>query len=353
MNSKILVGASQLEDFVESIFSSAGMTKENARIVAKVLVWANLRGVDTHGVSRIALYLDFLTSGVMNATPSLSVVTDTLAVTVLDADRAAGPIAMSHACELAMKKARSAGIGLVMVRNTTHTAALGYYTQTMAQRGMIGLSFSASIPMMAFHGTRAAGVSTAPISMAVPGPSTEQDPVLLDMATSIVSFGQIMQSKRLNQPLAPGLALDSQGAPTTDSQAAKIPMPLGGPKGSGLSLMIELLASLTVGNPLISEYFSGKPNAKRHRQNAWVIAVDVFKFCPEQVFRADVARTVAVLKSLPPTTEGGDILMPGERGLREAAKRRVAGIPISAKLASELTVLASRFELKPPWTLAP
>lgn len=348
MNAKIHVNATELECFVESIFSAAGMAPENAKSVAKVLVWANLRGVDTHGVNRIAGYLDFLASGVINASASMSVLTDTLAVTVLDADRAAGPVAMNHATELAMEKARSAGIGLVMVRNTTHTASLGYYTQSMALRGMIGLSFCASIPMMAYHGARSAGVSTAPISMAVPGAGP--DPVVLDMATSIVSFGQLLQSKRLNQTLAPGLALDWQGEPTTDSQAAKIPLPLGGPKGSGLSLMIEMLASLTVANPLITEFFSGKPNAKRHGQNAWVIAVDVFKFCPEPVFRADVARTIAALKALPPTTEGGDILMPGERGLREAAKRRTNGIPLSVNLASELAALASKFELSVPWT---
>ncbi len=341
------VPAAELQAFVATLFARAGLRQADATVVAQALVWANLRGVDTHGVSRVAHYLEFIANGVINPARTLSVTVETLAVTVLDADRAAGPVAMQQATELAMAKARSAGLGLVMVRNTTHTGALGCYTQSLAQRGMLGLSICASNPMMAFHGARAAGVSTAPLSMAVPGAGAET--VLLDMASSIVSFGQIMQAKRQNLPLAPGLALDAAGEPTTDSQVAKIPMPLGGPKGSGLSLMIEMFTSLTVGNPLIAEFFSGNPEGKKHRQNAWVLALDVFKFCPEPVFRADVARTVAALKALPASVEGADILMPGERGYREAALRGSGGIPLSGKLAGELAGLATRFELNPPW----
>jgi len=347
----IRVPAAQLQAFVATLFAQAGLRPADASVVAQALVWANLRGVDTHGVSRVAHYFDFIANGVINPAASVSVAVETLAVTVLEADRAAGPVAMTQATELAMAKAKTAGLGLVMVRNTTHTGALGCYTQSLAQRGMLGLSICASNPMMAFHGAKAAGVSTAPISMAVPsaGEGAGAQTVLLDMASSIVSFGQITQAKRLNQPLVPGLALDAAGEPTIDSQVAKIPLPLGGPKGSGLALMFEMFASLTVGNPLIAEYFSGKPEGKKHKQNAWVLALDVAQFCPLEVFRIDVARTVAALKALPASVEGADILMPGERGYREAAKRSSSGIPLSPKVAAELAGLAARFELATPW----
>lgn len=343
----IRVPAAELQAFIARLFAHAGLRPTDATVVAQALIWANLRGVDTHGVSRVAHYFDFIANGVINPAATLSVAVETLAVTVLEADRAAGPVALTQATEMAMVKAKTAGLGLVMVRNTTHTGALGCYTQSLAQRGMLGLSICASNPMMAFHGAKAAGVSTAPLSMAVPGEGNET--VLLDMASSIVSFGQIMQAKRQNLPLAPGLALDAEGQPTTDSQVAKIPMPLGGPKGSGLSLMIEMFSSLTVGNPLIAEFFSGKPEGKKHRQNAWVLALDVAQFCPLDVFRSDVARTIAALKALPASVAGADILMPGERGYREAARRGSSGIPVSAKLAAELAGLAARFELATPW----
>src|SRR5262249_50816136 len=157
-------------------------------------------------------------------------------------DRAAGPIAMTTATRAAIRKARDAGIGLGLVRATTHTAALGYYTLTAAEEGMATIALAASGPFMAYHGTRTAGVSTNPISIAVPG--GRHGPVVLDMATGVVARGKLVQAKKTGRPIPPGWALDRDGNPTTDPQAALIPLPLGGPKGSGLSLMIELVTSL-------------------------------------------------------------------------------------------------------------
>ena len=326
------------------------MSAPHAATVAQALVWANLRGVDTHGVSRVTRYLEFIATGIINTAPMLCTITDAPAVQVLDADRAAGAIAMAQASDTALAKAAFAGIGLVLVRSTTHTGALGWYTESIARRGMTALALTASLPNMAYHGARAAGVSTAPISIAVPG--VDQDsPLVLDMATGIVSLGRLMQAKRLKEIIAPGLALDAQGNPTTDGQAASIPLPLGGAKGSGLSLMIEMLTSLATGNPLIAEFFSAKPEGKRHQQNALILAIDAFRFCPEAVFRADVARTVAALKALPPDPAAGGILMPGERGNAEMARRRRDGIPLPAGVANDLAAAASKAGLTPPWSV--
>lgn len=158
-----------------------------------------------------------------------------------------------------------------------------------------------------------------------------------------------MQAKRLKETLAPGLALDAQGNPTTDAQAASIPLPLGGAKGSGLSLMIELLTGLATGNPLIATFFSGEPGAKRHQQNALVLAIDAFRFCPEAAFRADVARTIAAIKALPPDPAAGGILLPGERGDAEMAHRRRDGIPLPPGVASDLAAAGAKAGVTVPW----
>lgn len=344
---KITVPAPVLQGFVGGVFERAGMSAAHAALVAQSLLWSNLRGVDTHGVSRVARYVEFIETGIINAKPGLRAVTDTPAVQVLDADRAAGAIAMIAAADVALAKAAAVGMGMVMVRGTTHTGAIGMYTERIARRGMAGIAICASIPNMAYHGARAAGVSTAPLSIAVPGAG--DTPVVFDMSTGIVSLGRLMQAKRMQETLAPGLALDAQGQPTTDSQLASIPLPLGGAKGSGLALMIEMLSSLAVGNPLLAEFFSGKPGAKRHRQNALVIAVDVFRFCPEPTFRADVARTLAALKALPADPELGGILIPGERGYAEAERRGRDGIPVPPGVAADLAAVALKFGLALPW----
>ena len=159
----MIVPATALRRFTSDVFARAGMSEADAAIVADALVWANLRGMDSHGMARVPRYVEWMRRGDINAKPRMAVATETPAVVVLDADRAAGPIAMTSAMNHAVRKARDAGAGLVLVRATTHTAALGHYTLIAAREGMAGLAFAASTPLMAYHGARAPGVSTTPI----------------------------------------------------------------------------------------------------------------------------------------------------------------------------------------------
>ena len=240
-------------------------------VVAEVLVWANLRGVDTHGVTRIPRYVELIEQGDMNPRPEIRIRSETAAAVLIEADRAAGPVAMMRGVSEAMRKARDAGVGLALVRATTHTAALGYYTLEIAKAGMAGTALAGSWPNVIYHGSKAAGVSTSPISIAVPG----GEPVVLDMATSIVSMGKLNQAKKAGKSIPEGWALDAEGRPTTDPQSAQTPLPMGGAKGSGLSFMVECLASLIASNPLLAESLERTPAGARHRQNGFVLAIDL------------------------------------------------------------------------------
>lgn len=333
----------RLRALAGEIFVRAGMAAEQARLVADVLVWADLRGMGSHGVMRVPRYVELMRKGDMNPRPHMKVVGETAATATVDADRAAGPLAMMRASELAIAKARDAGIGLALARSTTHTAALGYYTQHGAREGMAMIAIAASGPNMAYHGARAAGVSTAPLSIAVPG---ADEPLALDMGSGVVSLGKLMQARRTGEALAPGLALDRDGNPTTDARAAAIPQPLGGAKGSGLALMIECLASLLSGNPILAEALEGTPAGRRHTQNGLVIAIDVARFVPIEAFRKEVRRLVRSLRKLP-AQPGAEILMPGERGSRNAAKRR-SDVPIAPAVLDELRALANSLGLEVP-----
>src|SRR5262245_35063956 len=238
-----------LKRFATSIFSRSGLPQADAAVVADVLVWANLRGVDTHGVMRIPRYVDLIQSRDMNPRPAIRILTEPSASVLIEADRAAGPVAMTRAAAEAVRKARDAGIGLAIARATTHTAALGYYTLAIAEQAMAGIALAGSWPNVVYHGSRAAGVSTSPLSIAVPG----GEPVVLDMATSVVSMGKLNQAKRAGKAIPAGWAIDGQGNPTTDPDTAQTPLAMGGPKGSGLSFMVECLASLIASNPLLAE----------------------------------------------------------------------------------------------------
>jgi ureidoglycolate dehydrogenase (NAD+) len=309
------VAPAALRELVRGIFQRQGMNDAHALLTADVLVWADLRGMGSHGVMRVPQYVRFIGKGDLNPTPAIRREREGPAFVLLDADRAAGPIAMTEGARAACEKARSAGIGLSLVRSTTHTAALGYYTQTAAREGFAAIALAASLPLMAYHGARAAGVSTAPLSIAVPG---EEEPFALDMASSMISMGALAQARRAGAPLPPDVVLAADGAPTTDAASASIPLPLGGAKGSGLGFMFECLASLLTANPILAESLEHTPKSKQHRQNGLVIAIDVARFVPPEVFRREVARLAKDLRELP----GEEILMPGERGARKAAAQR-------------------------------
>ena len=326
MAERLVVSADKLRHFIRDLFVAKGMPAPDATTVAEVLVWANLRGVDTHGVSRAPSYLGWFDRGDLNPRAALRITTDTPAAVVIDADRAAGPVAMTRAMAEAVTRARSIAVGMAFVRATTHTGALGYYARQAAEQGFVGIAMSASSALMAYHGARAAGVSTAPIAIGVPGGASGA--IVFDMSPGLVSMGRLAQARRSGESLQPGLALDRAGNPTTDPAAAAIPLPLGGPKGSGLALMVELITSLIVANPLLAESLEGTPQGKLQRMNGLAIAIDIARFTHLGTFRHEVERLINDLKRLPVDPAAGEILMPGERGDRVSAQRAREGIPL-------------------------
>ena len=338
MSAITTVSADALTRFATDVFARSGLARADAAVVAEVLVWANLRGVDTHGVTRIPRYVELIERGEMNPRPTMRIGTETPACVLIDADRAAGPVAMMRGVSEAVRKARDAGVGLSLVRATTHTAALGYYTLEIAKAGMAGIALSGSWPNVVYHGSRASGVSTSPISIAVPG----GEPVVLDMATSIVSMGKLNQAKKAGKPIPGGWALDADGRPTTDPHAAQTPLPMGGAKGSGLSFMVECLASLIAGNALLAESLERTAAGARHRQNGFVMAIDLAQFGDPARFRSEVDRLVKDLKALPLADDTDEILMPGERGARTLKARSRDGIPLPPAVRDELFALAER-----------
>lgn len=340
------VTAAELRRFIGDLFVRVGMERGNADMVAESLVWANLRGVDTHGAIRLPRYLELIEKGLMNTRPEPKIVSETAVCVSIDADRAPGAVAMMRALDQAMTKARQDGLAMALVSRTTHTGALGYYTLKAAEAGFACLAVNAANPMMPYHGARGAAVGTNPISIAVPGGAG--DPLVFDMATSIISNGRLLQARKTGTPLEPGWAVDKAGYPTTDPAEAVMAQPLGGPKGSGLSLMIECLASLLTGNALIADALQNTGEGARHRQNAMLIAIDVGRLMDAGAFRAQVERTVSALKALPVAPGGDDILMPGERGFRTMAERETSGIPLPKPVVDEIKAIAERHDVRPP-----
>ena len=336
---KVLVDADDLRAVVAGVFQARGTRESDAAAVADALVWANLRGIDSHGVSRVPRYLELFDKGESVADAVPTVTRPRAAIAIIDAHAAPGPVALNRAADEAVAAARTCGVGWASVRGTVHTGAIGYYTSRAAQAGMAAVGVVAGVPNMAYAGARGAAVATSPLSVAVP--AGRHGLVLLDMATAVMALGRIAQLKAAGKELPPGVALTADGEPTTDPALAKVPTPVGGPKGSGMSLVFEMLASGLAANPIVPAYHSGTKEGKRHRQNAFLLAIDVTAFVPLDEFKVSVDETVDAIKSLPPADETHEVLIPGERGRRSERERSSAGIPLGPKVWRELTEIAT------------
>jgi len=343
---KVLVSADDLRALVAGVFRARGTGDAEAAAVADALVWANLRGIDSHGVSRVPRYLELFDKGESVAGAVPTVERPRAAIAIVDAHAAPGPVAMNRAADEAVAGARDCGVGWATVRGTVHTGAIGYYTSRVADAGMAAIGVVAGVPNMAYAGARGAAVATSPLSVAVPAGRHEL--VLLDMATAVMALGRIAQLKAAGQELPAGAALTADSEPTTDPALAKIPAPVGGAKGAGMSLVFELLASGLAANPIVPGYHAGTKEGRRHRQNAFILAVDVSAFLPLGEFRSAVDETVDAIKSLPPADETREVLVPGERGRRSAAERAAAGIPLGPKVWRELTEIATDLDVAVP-----
>jgi ureidoglycolate dehydrogenase (NAD+) len=343
-NNRIVVRHQDLERFIIDVLKARGMTDKDATTVAEGLVWANLRGGDGHGVSRLPRYINLMNKGEIDPKAQPRVALDGAAFFLLDCGHCFGPVALMQAIALAAERAKKAGVCFGLVREATHTGAIGRYAHWLAERGLAGIVFGTGPALMAYHGARVASLATSPITMGVP---SSTGPIVLDMSSSTISNGKIVQARTTGEPLPEGTVLDKDGEPTTDARKAEILLPLGGPKGSGLGFMFEMFSSVLAGAPIQSRWL-GPEKRTRHTQNSAVIAIDIATFRNMNDFMNDADDLARIIKGLPRQRGFDEILLPGERGKRTELKRRESGIPIPPKLWEELGQVANTLSVELP-----
>jgi ureidoglycolate dehydrogenase (NAD+) len=339
------IAPAALADFSAAIFRAAGLGEAHAVEWARTLVWANARGVDSHGVLRIPRYLELLRSGAINPRPRLAMRLAAGAIGLLEADRAPGPVAMNRAMDEAIAIAARLHLGWVVARDITHAGAVGHFALRAAEKGLAGLVMTASGPLMAWPGSQGAVVSTNPIAIAIP--AAGRAPLLLDMSTAAVALGKIMAAKDAGTAIPEGWGLDASGNPTTDPANVATLLPMAGPKGAGLSLMIECLASLAAGNPLLAPALSGQGPQEGPRMNGLAIALDLAAFGAPGDVAAEAAALAEAVTSVP-AAEGQTVLLPGERGDATMGRRLREGIPLPPGTWKRLADAASALSVPLP-----
>jgi LDH2 family malate/lactate/ureidoglycolate dehydrogenase len=347
----VLLTAEAEHRYIQAIFAALGASEEECAAVAEALTEGDLRGHSSHGLIRVPLYVNLLRSGRLQPQARPRIVQERAAALLMDGDRALGPYAALIATYEAMSRARGTGVAAVALYNCGHIGLAGYYVELAAREDLIGILFGKAEAMVHPYGGAEPLLGTNPISIAVP---TTGDPVLLDMATSATSHGKLREAAAAGRPLPEGWAIDATGAPTTDPAAALrgALSPVGGAKGYGLALAVELLAGVLTG---AGAGVMRDASGWRKLWGVLVIVLDPATFTEVTAFKAAVSAYLAEIKRARLAPGFTEILVPGERSYRTRRARLAAGIPIAegvweevARLARELGVDPERYRVEVP-----
>jgi LDH2 family malate/lactate/ureidoglycolate dehydrogenase len=325
-----------------------GVPERDAAIVAGCLVRADLRGVDTHGLALLAEYLHRLRLGLINGTPELVPKESGLAARHLDGQDGFGFVVATRAMDEAMRLALTTGVAAVSVHRSTHYGMAANYVLQASEAGMIGIAFTNASRAMPPHGSREPILGTSPLAFGIPVRSGP--PIVLDMSPSVAARGKIRQALRRGQQIPLGYAIDADGEPTTDPAKALegLLLPVGGPKGSGLALMMDILGGVISGSA-----FGGQVG-NRHRDfdrpqdvGHLLIAMRPDLFIPLDEYHERLELLVERIHSSAPAAGFDEVVLPGELEHREELRRRCTGLPLSGREIRALSDEAGRAGIAP------
>lgn len=322
----MIIRPDELSSFAESILRAAGVSEHKARLVATSLVAANLRGVDSHGVQLLPPYIEQLEAGDMSKTADGRVVSEVGPTLVYDGQNGIGQPIAETCCRHGIRIAKEQGMSIVVARESNHFGAAAFWAQKYAAEGFIGIVVCNASPMVPPWQGRERRLGTNPICMAVPGGRW-----LLDMATTTVALGKIYKAMINGQDTIPeGWAMDSEGVPTTSVATALtgLTAPLGGYKGTGLAMMVEILCAVLGGGPMSSELGRIRDRGRPVRCSQMFLGIDVTRFMPLEDFVARMQRLADLIKSTPPAKGYSEVLLAGEPEWRMEEGRRANGIPV-------------------------
>jgi ureidoglycolate dehydrogenase (NAD+) len=330
-----------LKTWVAAIFQSRGLSERDAGLMAESLVHANLRGTDSHGVMRVPHYIARLEAGSINPRPNTRFVRTAPATATLSGDHGFGHVANWDAIGHAIDMAREAGAAFVGVCESNHCGALSFFVYRAIEAGLIGLVFTQTDKGVVPFGGRVPFCGTNPLCVGIPSGSGA--PIVLDMATSTVSGGQIYKARVENRPIPPTWALDADSQPTTDPHQAAYWTPAAGAKGYGLGVIIDILTGILSGGaygPHIPIMYGGLD--KQRNLCHLVAAIDFRRFTGADRFLDQVAGMAEDLHAAP-TVEGfARVLAPGEPEHLKSVERSENGIPIDDSVWAELEQLHPR-----------
>ena len=349
-----------LLEFCTRVFAHLDVPEDDAWISADVLVSANLRGVDSHGVARLKRYVAGLRSGQMLPRPQVQVVHETGDTALLDGGGGLGQPIGVRGMKLALEKAQQNGTGFVTVRNSNHFGIAGYYPLMAAKEGLVGLAVTNARPSMSPTFGAQPMLGTNPIAFAAP--SDMPFPFCFDGATTIAQRGKIEVAARAEKPVPAGWVIDDQGRDMTDpdvilegltNETASM-LPLGGAgeamagyKGYGLAVIVEILSAALSGGPFMHGLsgLNADGSPAPHRLGHYFLAIDVTHYVPLDVFRGIVGNMARELQASKKAQGAERIYVAGEKEYERELAVRAKGVPVNANLRKTLVFLRDKLSV--------
>ncbi len=342
----------QLHTFTQRIFEACGMNPVNANRAAEVLLAADLRGIDSHGVARLSGYVRLHQKGRANFNPDWKVVHEMPSTATIDADNGLGLTVAPEAMKLAMQKAQTAGTGWVAIENSNHFGIAAYHAMMALEEDMIGIAMTNASPLVAPTRSKERMLGTNPMCFAFP--AGQNKPVVVDLATSTAANGKLEIAQRAQKAVPKGWIMDKDGNDTTDPNALKeggLLLPLGsgdtqaGHKGFGLSAVVDIFSGVLSGAnygpwvPPFVAFLDPLPNLPGKGIGHFVGAMRVDAFRPKEDFLSNMDNWIDRFKAAQPIDGAKPVIIPGEPEFEHEAERRKTGIPLNEKVVDDLKQL--------------
>ncbi|MBU8545706.1 MULTISPECIES: Ldh family oxidoreductase [Roseomonadaceae] len=335
------VTETELLALATAALTRGGMAQADSRQAARILVMAELAGLTTHGISRVGQYLDRVKVGGIDAAAQPQVMRVMPALAMVDGQNGIGPLVGMTALEAAMAGARDCGIGAAFARGSNHFGPILPYALIAAEQGFATLIASNATTTIAPWGGRDTRLGNNPIGIGVPNPGG--DPVVLDMALSVAARAKIRDLAASGDPLPEGWATDAEGRPTTDARAALAGflLPVGGHKGYGLAVMVDLLAGLLSGAAYLTRVkaWDKTPEVAQDLGHVF-IAIDATKLADTATLTSRMADFIGILHATPAADPARPVMLPGEREIATLKRQRQDGALVKAADLARLRALA-------------
>jgi len=350
-----------LRDFMRDVLLAAGVPAQDAETCTDVIITSDIRGIESHGIGRLKYYYQRIKAGQHQVNTNFEVISETPTTAVVDGHHGMGMVIATHAMQIAIQKARAYGMGSVAVRNSTHFGIAGYYPLMAVKEGMIGFTVTNARPSVSPTFGVQPMLGTNPIAFGAP--SDEECPFLYDGATPITQRGKIEVLCRAEKPVPAGWIIDQQNQPVTDAraalalitkgQAAFLPLGgvgemLGGHKGYGLGMMVEILSAALQGGSFLNGLTGIGPDgsAVPFRLGHFFMAIDIEHFVPLAQFKATCGAILRELRASRQAPGAGRIYAAGEKEFEMAKITRQRGILVGPNLQKEILFLQEELNLK-------